>query len=325
MQITAVFHSSIFQYVSLIVVLIIVGFLTRQYAVPLHLLSFDPSTSSSLTIADCVDLNLVTNDSIQCVQTKLLLNQFRTMVCVYEASKDRDVSGLLISNGIWEEELVQRFVRILTTNRQYAFFDIGANVGIYTMYAASAGCSNVISIECFQPNIERIRRAVQLAHVQERVVLVPRALYTKSNVHMSLRANIQNNIGSQRLTNETSANEHDPLVVRTFRFDELLLIVRQRNIREAIIKIDIELSEHFLCETGSVMFDRINIPFVMMEWANIKSIPTRADLIQSFFTQRQYTPFSPSTCTAELEKDYRRWNSQDIIWIKRNYEHLCQS
>jgi FkbM family methyltransferase len=278
----------------------------------------------STTFIDRVDLNIITNESFQCVKTKLLLNKYQTTVCVHEVSRDRDVSGLLISAGIWEENLVKHFVRILSTYKQYAFFDIGANIGVYTMYAASLGCSNVIAIECFRPNIERIRRAIQLEHVEQRVILIPRALYNQSNVYLSLRANIQNNIGSQRLTNEVSKNDQDPLIVKTIRFDDLLPLVSERNISDAIIKIDIELSEHFLCETGQLMFEQINIPFIMMEWANIKSIPTKANLIRDFFINRHYLPYDPVTCQPQKERDYRHWNSQDIYWIKNNHVHLCE-
>jgi FkbM family methyltransferase len=192
------------------------------------------------------------------------------------------------------------------------------------MYAASLGCSNVISIECFRPNIERIRRAIQLEHVQQRVILIPRALYNKSNIYLSLRANIRNNIGSQRLTNEVSKNDKDPFVVKTIRFDDLISIVNERNISNAIIKIDIETSEHFLCLTGQLMFDQINIPFVMMEWANIKTISTKANLIRDFFVNRHYLPYNSETCQPQKEIDYGLWKSQDIYWIKKSYEHLCQ-
>ncbi|CAM4982427.1 unnamed protein product, partial [Rotaria socialis] len=97
-----------------------------------------------------------------------------------------------------------------------------------------------------------------------------------------------------------------------------------RDIREAIIKIDIETSEHHLCGTGEQMFSQINIPFVMMEWANIKEIPSRANLVQEFFIKRGYIPFKSLTCEPETEKDYRLWHSQDIFWIKKTHTHLCK-
>jgi hypothetical protein len=88
--------------------------------------------SSKITFPDRVDLNIITNQSFNCIQTKLLLNKYRTTVCVHEVKQDRDVSGLLISSGIWEENLVTHIVRILSIYKQYAFFDIGANIGIYS-------------------------------------------------------------------------------------------------------------------------------------------------------------------------------------------------
>ncbi|UJR32726.1 hypothetical protein I4U23_020185 [Adineta vaga] len=278
---------------------------------------------------NCLTSNFTRSNTIispinTCIKTKLLLNKYRTTVCVHKVERDRDISGMLVSTGIWEEHLVTRLMRVLSTNRQYAFFDIGANIGVYTMYAAVVGCSNVISIECFQPNIELIRQAIQLEHVERNVILVPRALYNKSNVYLSIKKNIPNNIGSQYLNEEVSKDDKNLSVVRTIRFDDLLPIVYERNIHEAIIKIDIETSEHYLCETGERMFNFINIPFVMMEWANIKTMPVRANLIQLFFTTRHYIPYDPETCQPQNDTNYHTWKSQDIYWIKLNYEYLCQ-
>ena len=316
-------RSKTFRYVCLLIVLLsIIFYLSQNSTFPFF--NTKVSSSKSIIFTDRVDLSIVTVERFKCVKTKLLLGKYHTTVCVHEVGRDRDVSRLLISSGIWEEHLVTHFVRILSTYKQYAFFDIGANIGVYTMYATSAGCSNVVSIECFGPNLERIRRAIQHQQAQHQVTLIPRALYKKSNVYLSLRANIQNNIGSQRLTNEVSKNDKDPLVVQTIRFDDLLPLVNEKNISNAIIKIDIELSEHFLCETGQLMFDRINIAFVMMEWANIKLIPKKANVIRDFFIDRHYIPYTPETCQPQDEPNYRLWQSQDIYWIKKDSIHLCQ-
>jgi FkbM family methyltransferase len=314
-----VHHLGVLRYICFLCVFLYTIYFLRSY-----LFSFYSNYSKQISTINSIDLNVITDEKLQCVKTKLLLDKYRTTVCVHDVKRDSDVSGLLIKAGIWEEHLVTRFVRILSTHRQLAFIDIGANVGVYTMYAASLGCPNVISIECFGPNIERIRRAIQLEKVQEQVVLIPRALYEKSDVYLSLRANIANNIGSQRLNKEVSRDDKDPLVVKTIRFDDLLSVMNERNIQEAVIKIDIETSEHFLCETGEQMFNQVNIPFVMMEWANIKSITARATLIYKFFIKRNYIPFNSETCQPETEKDFRQWSTQDIYWIKKNYTHFCK-
>lgn len=67
--------------------------------------------------------------------------------------------------------------------------------------------------------------------------LVPRALYNQSNIYVSLRENIQNKIGSQPLSHDATLNPNNLLVVKTIRFDDLLWIVHQRRITEAVVKM----------------------------------------------------------------------------------------
>ncbi|CAF1427662.1 unnamed protein product [Rotaria sordida] len=110
------------------------------------------------------------------------------------------------------------------------------------------------------------------------------------------------------------------------RFDDLLPIVNQRKISNAIIKIDIETSEHFfisnrridvdiessltlkfaliIAERSELMFKQINIPFIMMEWANIKTIKYRANLILEFFLNRHYIPYDSETCQPQNRTNY---------------------
>ena len=85
------------------------------------------------------------------------------------------------------------------------FIDIGANIGIYTMYASSIG-RKTISIECYQPNIERIIRAIQIENVSKYVILIGNAIYNQSDKYLQLsKDNL--NIGAQSLvTNQTGEN-----------------------------------------------------------------------------------------------------------------------
>lgn len=282
------------------------------------------SKETETGIIEARDYSREVQEPFRCIRTKLLLDKYRTTVCVHRVADDTDVSGLLIHSGIWEEESVTRIIRILASRPSLAFFDIGANLGVYSMYAAAAGCATIFVLECFRPNVERIRRAMELEHVEKQMLIVPYALYKESNVYLRLIPNILGNIGSQRLSRKVLRNDSNSMVVQTIRFDDLLVNVTERGAREAIIKIDIETSEHFLCKTGQRMFDRINIPFIMMEWALIKEIPSRAKPVHDFFTRRSYTAYNPSTCQPQADQhDYQQWNDQDIYWIKEKYESFC--
>ncbi|CAF3413568.1 unnamed protein product [Rotaria sp. Silwood2] len=97
------------------------------------------------------------------------------------------------------------------------------------------------------------------------------------------------------------------------RFDDLLPIVNQRKISNAIIKLILKHLNIFLFQTGELMFKQINIPFIMMEWANIKTVKYRANLILEFFLNRHYIPYDSETCQPRNQTNYFLWNIQDIL------------
>src|ERR1700722_14821540 len=132
------------------------------------------------------------------MRTKTLLNHISTHICLHETHKDIFVSKSFNGNiSIWEEGPVIRILELLLRHPHLDFIDIGANIGTYTMYAAALG-RFVLAIDCFLPNLNRIHRAVQLANVANRVVLIQNALFTHSGRFLRL-SNVEGNIGGQTL------------------------------------------------------------------------------------------------------------------------------
>jgi FkbM family methyltransferase len=104
--------------------------------------------------------------------------------------------------------------------------DIGANIGTYTMVSSSLG-RTTISVECYQPNIDRIVRAIQLENLSNYLTLIGNAIYTQSNRYVKL-SHEKSNIGGQGLvTNETSEItsivDHFTGIVSIVQCDELSL------------------------------------------------------------------------------------------------------
>ena len=276
------------------------------------------STASGINI---VDLHQVTEDNITCVKTKELFTLYRTTICIHLHSDI--VSASVASDGIWEEEYVTLLLRILIRNPFLDVIDIGANIGSYAMFVAGALGRFTIAVECYLPNIERIRRAVQLQQVQQRVVLVHNALYSKSGEYLTLA---DGGPSGMQLGGSSKEKVTSQLVVQTARLDDLLPILVERKVQSVLIKIDIEGSEVYMCESGSRLFDQIDVQLVMMEWGHgfRKQYRQRYQSIADFFTQRNYVPTDPH-CT---ELSVSKWESEwpgNIYWIKRiNYKkNIC--
>ncbi len=277
-----------------------------------------------------VDLSIPINVNNTCVKTKTLLNYISTHICLHETNTDMIVSGTYRENNtIWEEYGVTQILRLLIRYPHLDFIDVGANIGTYTMYAAALG-RFVLAIDCFASNLARIQQAVQLANVGNRVVLVQNAIYIRSGEFLRLSA-VKDNIGAQAI--EVPKNQKntvhvpnnrsisDPYIVKTITFDELLPIFMARGVRGALMKIDIEGSESFVVQKGARVFEKLDIPFVQMEWHIVRLHADRVKVILDFFIKLNYDPMTCACAKLDPVK-YSSWPS-DICWIKQNFSDFC--
>jgi FkbM family methyltransferase len=271
-----------------------------------------------------INLSEPINGNFTCMKTKTLLNYFTPHICLHAQQTDVYVSKSFNNNSIWEEVGVTHILHLLLRHPHLDFIDIGANIGTYTMYAAALG-RFVLAIDCFGPNINRIHRAVQLSNVATRVVLIQNALFNRSGQSLRLSDEVTN-MGGQELdfsTNRTYNRSiiNNPFIVKTITFDELAPILLARDIRGAIMKIDIEGSESFVVESGSRVFDTVDIPFIQMEWARVRHYPERVKVIFDFFAKRDYDPRTVS-CQLLQPAQHMGWLN-DVYWIKRNVSSFC--
>ena len=273
-----------------------------------------------------VDFSETVEENLNCHRTKVLLNYISTHVCIHQKDIDIYVSRSFDGNrSIWEEDHVSFILRLLLQHPELDFIDIGANIGTYTMYVASLG-RFVLSVECFRPNIQRIRRAVQLAQVENRVLLIENALYNRSGEFLRLNRDARN-VGGQYLNLEkaiTSSNNSrifDPYLVKTIEFNDLLPFLVARGVRAALMKIDIEGSEVFAIDKGEKIFDQLDIPLILMEWLWIRRYSSRVDFLLKFFNQRNYQAKTIGCQPLSLDQ-HVHWPS-NMIWLKKDRLNFC--
>jgi FkbM family methyltransferase len=269
---------------------------------------------------DIIDLQENPKENFICIKTKYLLHIVRTTICVHGP---RDVvSRSLLKDRIWEEQHLIQLFGFLIRYPQISLIDVGANLGTYTMFAASLG-RFVLAIECFKPNIDRILKAVQIEKVQDRVVLIGNAIFSESGKYLKIESDLDNIGGQAIIANSTvKDSNNDVYTVKTMRFDDILPILKQKNIRNAVMKVDIQWSEAFLCETGGKTFDYVNLPVVLMEWVVIGRYDDRMHKVLKFFVRRGYIA-TTNMCEVLDEKDaFRSWPN-DIYWMKMDRSEIC--
>ncbi|CAF1670180.1 unnamed protein product, partial [Adineta ricciae] len=263
-----------------------------------------------------IDLQKESRENFSCIKTKRLLNITQTTICLHDI---RDaVSRQIAEEKVWEEKLLTRLLIVLQRYPQMNFFDVGANIGSYTLFVASLG-RQVISIECFKPNIDRIRKAIQIEHVEKNVILIGNAIHEETGRYFKMTSDPEN-VGSQAVLPKTivKQTEYDDIyVVKTIQFDEILPILKIRNIRQAIMKVDIQWAEIYLCQTGNKTFNYVNIPVILMEWDLGSRLFDRFDSLSKCFFNRGYFATSDLCRVLPNSEALKTWPA-DIYWMKVN-------
>ena len=99
---------------------------------------------------------------------QLDVQPYKPYVCTHNLDTDVHISFTLQRDGIWEKEMVELFQEILLADPELGVYDIGANIGVYTMVAASLG-HKVVAVEPHKPNLVELGRGLKKNQFENQV------------------------------------------------------------------------------------------------------------------------------------------------------------
>ncbi|UJR08020.1 hypothetical protein I4U23_012298 [Adineta vaga] len=286
-------------------------------AISIHKQQLQGKVSS---IVNIVDLNVPMTENFTCVKTSELFNDTRTTVCVH--NRTDFLSSLFLSNQLYESNHLKLLFRILLRYPEMALIDVGANFGIYTMFAASMN-RFVIAIECFQPNYNRIVKASQIENVQKNIILIGNAIFSASGEYLQL-SKYPENVGGQGIQGTSKVNQslNNPYIVKTIRFDDILPIIKHTQLRTFLLKADIEGYEYYIFESGKQVFDYIDVPIIYIEWYQIAHNQAFGMYVVEFLTKRNYTPTEDACKVLNITNALKGWPI-NVFWVKMNRINMC--
>ena len=259
------------------------------------------------------------NESYECIELQV---KKKPLICLYPTSSDVHLSKFLRLEGTWEPHIVKLFIDYLNTDPSLGFIDIGANIGVYTLTAATLG-HRVVAIEPYEENLKHLSQGVQLSKLEDNVIVLQNAISDKRLNYVDLNLDPTNQGGIH--INESNHNfkcygDDCPPQTKTIYLDDVLDVM---NFKSAIIKIDIEGHEHRAFRQSKELFDRIYVPCIIMEWIKLKGYygtevdesedKTMVHELVAYLTDQGYQAFSMVTGQKLTPGYWYAW-PDDVIW-----------
>ncbi|VDI50929.1 Hypothetical predicted protein [Mytilus galloprovincialis] len=235
-------------------------------------------------------------------------------IFLHSPDNDIHISRVLLNGGSWEENNMLKAVEVMGQYPDATFIDIGAHVGVFSLTLASLGYK-VIAIDCFKDNIERLCASAKLGNLSKNMYIIHNALSDKKAT-VVVRESSPSNIGGNNIVQKSSLNMNTGKTVmgaletiQAIRLDDLLEVV---DIKSAVLKLDVEGSEHNVLKGAENFFRSVNVHFVMMEFHTHKDRDS-GKFILDFMNEHGFQPILPTGVSLTNQNEWP-W---DVHWTKR--------
>ncbi|XP_059146802.1 uncharacterized protein LOC131934714 [Physella acuta] len=179
-------------------------------------------------------------------------------ICTHDAKEDVWISGAIQGNNLWEDDLTMYMLSVLKEHPNMQLVDLGANVGEYTLMAASLG-RHVVAVDILDSNIQLLQHSLKLSNLSHLVTVVKNAIYRDRSLKLGFKT-YSGNIGGTAVVE----NPVDGDVVQSICMDDLIPLVKSKSV---YVKMDIETSEHHALACGKEFFSSLDVKVIQMEWS----------------------------------------------------------
>ncbi|XP_064617242.1 uncharacterized protein LOC135481335 [Liolophura sinensis] len=266
-------------------------------------------------VGDLADKDRSLN-SLACVPLRAAATP-QVKICIYPPNEDAIISRSLLFNGTWDEDTLEDFKVALTSDSELGLIDIGANLGTYSLVAASMG-RPVVAVEANHFTAIRMKRSVEINNFRDRVSIIQAAImpergYARMEIpEGDIGAAYPIAIDKDIITDK---DRHDHLIIKTMRLEDIVPYVK---FKSAILKMDIGGEEYGVLHLADRLFDVRQIKYVFMVFSPNKGEQLGRSRGVRFLQERGYIPkisTRHSQMFMGLEND--SWPSH-LVWIKEN-------
>ncbi len=190
-----------------------------------------------------------------------------THICCYNKSDDMCISKQLLSGQPWEINSLLMIQKEMRKDPEMGFIDIGANIGVFSLVVATMG-HKVVAVEPLTKTIRLLAKSIRMGKLVDNVVLLKTGISDKRQMG-ALMINPTNRGASLLVRPERCSQTNTCEHIKLIYMDDLLPFI---TFNKAILKMDIEQKEHCALQYASRLFNKIHIPYIIMEWKHIRGL-----------------------------------------------------
>ncbi len=217
------------------------------------------------SIIDVYDVNTSPDINANC--TVMATVEPTTYICCYNKSDDVYVSNDLLSGRPWEINSLLMIQKEMRKDPEMGFIDIGANIGVFSLVMATMG-HKVVAAEPLTKTIRLLAKSVRMGKLKDNIVLLKTGISDKRQMG-SLMINPTNRGASLLVRPERCSQTNTCEHIKLIYMDDILPFI---SFNKAILKMDIEKHEHCALQYASRLFDKVHIPYIIMEWVLVRSL-----------------------------------------------------
>ena len=154
----------------------------------------------------------MTNGEVNLYSERLVnipIDGFDFNICIYPDQEKDLISESLKNEQIWEPEITQKLVDILKNSpKDQLFVDVGANLGYYSLLAASLGFT-CYSFEPFSKNYDKFTSSIKLNSLYSKIILAKKIVWNEDGLKKSMEIvpGPITNYGCIKVANEHTSSE----------------------------------------------------------------------------------------------------------------------
>jgi FkbM family methyltransferase len=195
------------------------------------------------------------------------------------------------------------------------FWDIGANIGIYTIYAALKTEARVVAFEPIPASVRALCRNIQLNQIQDRVIVVPIPLAERTEVRElsipSDEAGISHvafgvDYGFSGKTHQYSTKTNFPGI----SWVDLISLYELPN--PNYVKLDVDGIEHLILSGADNLLREVKELLVEVNYDFVE----QREAVESIMKEKGF--YLVSECASPLSTDIEHKETRNQIWVNAN-------